>query len=233
MTRMTVSQVLAEANAAMVGPDLDVTGALATLLSGVTAALPADAAAVLVTTEGSLEVLAATSHRVADIEVYQAQVDEGPCLDAISSAEAVSGVGADELAGRWPVVGPVIVRSGYHSVQAIPMTWRGEAFGGLNIFRTDARGFEEQQAECRALADAMTMVIVNSRLGGELLVSGLRTALADRAVVEQAKGALGYVRSLDMPAAFDALVELAREEGVPLGMAARRVMDRARTGALT
>ena len=83
MTRLTVSEVLAGANAAIVGPDLDVTGALASLLTGVTGALPADAAAVLVTTEGSLEVLAATSHRVADLEVYQAQVDEGPCLDAM------------------------------------------------------------------------------------------------------------------------------------------------------
>ena len=64
-------------------------------------------------------------------------------------------------------------------------------------------------------------------------MSGLRTALADRAVVEQAKGVLGYVRSLDMPAAYDALVAMAHEEGAPLGVAARRVMERARTGALT
>ncbi len=233
MTRLTVSEVLAGANAAIVGPDLDVTGALASLLNGVTGALPADAAAVLVTTEGSLEVLAATSHRVADIEVYQAQVDEGPCLDAMHTAQEVHGVGVDELVGRWPVAGPVIVRSGYQSVQAIPLTWRGEAYGGLNVFREEARGFEDQQVECRALADAVTMLIVNARLDGELLVSGLQTVLADRAVVEQAKGALGYVRSLDMPAAFDTLVAMAREEGVPLGVAARRVMDRARTGALT
>ena len=131
------------------------------------------------------------------------------------------------------MAGPVIVRSGYQSVQAIPLTWRGEAYGGLNVFRAEPVGFEDQQDECRALADAVTMLIVNARLDGELLVSGLRTALADRAVVEQAKGALGYVRSLDMPAAFDALVAIAREEGVPLGVAARRVMERARTGALT
>jgi hypothetical protein len=233
MTRLTVSEVLAGANAAIVGPDLDVTGALASLLTGVTGALPADAAAVLVTTEGSLEVLAATSHRVADLEVYQAQVDQGPCLDAMHTGQEVHGVGADELVARWPVAGPVIVRSGYQSVQAIPLTWRGETYGGLNVFRADARGFEDQQVECRALGDAVTMLIVNARLDGELLVSGLRAALADRAVVEQAKGALGYVRSLDMPAAFDALVAISREDGVPLGVAARQVMERARTGALT
>ena len=63
-------------------------------------------------------------------------------------------------------------------------------------------------------------------------MSGLRSALSDRAVVEQAKGALGHVRSLDMSAAYDALVAMADEEGVRLGVAARRVMERARTGAL-
>ena len=47
MTRTSVSEVLARANAAMVEPDLDVTGALARLLNGVTAALPATAASEL------------------------------------------------------------------------------------------------------------------------------------------------------------------------------------------
>ena len=61
---------------------------------------------------------------------------------------------------------------------------------------------------------------------------GLRTALAERAVVEQAKGALAHTRSLDMAAAFDALGALADEEDVSLGVAARWVMDRARAGTL-
>ena len=71
MSRMSVSQVLARANAAMVAADLDVTGALASLLAGAVEALPAGAAAVLVESDGALEVLAATSHRATDVEVYQ------------------------------------------------------------------------------------------------------------------------------------------------------------------
>lgn len=232
MTRITVSEVLAGANAAMVGPDLDVTGALALLLTGVTDTLPADAAAVLVSTEGTLEVLAATSHGVADLEVYQAQVDEGPCLDAMRGGHEVHAVGADDIIARWPLAGPVIVRSGYVSAQAIPLTWRGSTYGGLNIFRAEGQGFEGQQVECRALADAVTMVIVTARLADEQFATGLRAALADRAVVEQAKGALGHVLSLDMSSAYEALVAVSTEEGVPLGVAARRVMERARTGTL-
>ena len=51
-------------------------------------------------------------------------------------------------------------------------------------------------------------------------------------MVEQAKGALAYTRSLEMAGAFDALVALADEEGVTLGVAARRVIARARQGTL-
>ena len=57
---------------------------------------------------------------------------------------------------------------------------------------------------------------------------------ADRylTLVELAKGALAHTRSLDMGAAFDALVALADDEGVTLGVATRQVMYRARSGTL-
>jgi len=233
MRSTSVSDVLATANAAMVRRDPDVTGALATLLSGVVAALPARAAAVLVEVDGGLELLAASNHRVADLEAYQAQVDEGPCLDALRSGVEVHSVGGDDLEARWPLAGPVIVAAGYRSVQALPLRWQGAVFGALNVFREEEAGFADQQAECRALADAVTLVILSSQLGEERIVSGLHTALEERAVVEQAKGALSHVLSVDMAAAFDALLALADDEGLSLGTAARRVMDRARAGTLS
>lgn len=232
MKLTSVSDVLARANAAMVGPDLDVTGALARLVAGVTTALPAQAAAVLVDVDGRLEVLAATSHRALDLEMHQAQVDQGPCLDAIRVGEEVHEVGAEALVARWPLAGPFIVASGYRSVQALPLTWHGATFGALNVFRADPTGFAEQQAECRALADAVTLLIVSAHVEHDHLAVGLRTALAERAVVEQAKGALAHTRSLDMAAAFEALGAIADEEDVSLGVAARWVMDRARAGTL-
>jgi hypothetical protein len=232
MTRTSVSEVLARANAAMVGADLDVTGALARLLTGVTASLPASAAAVLVDTDGSLEVLAATSHRALDLEMHQAQVDEGPCVDALRSGGEVHAVGSDELVSRWPQAGPAIVACGYRAVQALPLAWHGESFGALNVLREVTEGFEHQQPDCRALADAVTLLIVSAHVDHEPLAAGLRAALEDRTVVEMAKGALAHTRSLDMAQAFDALVGLADDEEVTLGVAARRVMDRARTGTL-
>jgi len=231
MNHTTVSAVLAAANAAMVGSTSDVTGVLARLLTGVTTALPARAAALLVQSEQAIEVLAATSHRAQDLEQFQAQADEGPCLDAIHTGTEVHAVGHDALTERWPVTGPAILAAGYQSVQAVPLRWQGTVFGALNIFREEAAGFTEQQEDCQALADAVTLVIVNAHLTDDSLLAGLNAALAERALVEQAKGALAHVLSLDMASAYDALVALADAEAVPLGGAARRVMERARAGA--
>jgi hypothetical protein len=232
MKRISVSQILASANATMVRPDRDVTGAIALLLAQTLEALPADAAAVLVESEGALDLLAATSHRVADLEVYQAQVDEGPCLDAIREGVSVGAAGAARISARWPVAGPVIVQSGYTALLATPLTWQGNAFGGLNLFRSDGTSFEGQEEDCRALADAVTLILVSGRLGAEYLTEALHAALEDRAVVEQAKGALAHIRSLEMAQAYGALLALAEADGVPLGTAARRVMEQARTGTL-
>ena len=235
MSPRTVSEVLAVVAAEVVSENHDVTGALAALLAGAVDALPADAAAVLVRSpSGDLEVLASTSHRAADLEMFQVQVDEGPCVDALRGGVSVDVVGHDALVARWSLAGPAVVGSGYAMVHATPLLWRGETFGALNVFRTDAADVGERgAAACRAFADAATVLLVtNGRFDPDRLTSSLDEALGARAVVEQAKGALAHARGLDMAHAFEALRGVAEEEGVGLGEAARRVMDRARTRTL-
>ena len=112
--------------------------------------------------------------------------------------------------------------SGYRSVQALPLTWHGRPSAPSTC--SGRSGFEHQQPDCRALADAVTLLIVSAHVDHDHLAAGLRAALEDRALVELAKGALAHTRSLDMAEAFDALVALADEEEVTLGVAARRVM---------
>jgi hypothetical protein len=112
------------------------------------------------------------------------------------------------------------------------MTWQGATFGGLNLFREEATGFEHQLADCRALADAVTLLLVSARLTPDQLGVGLQAALEERATVELAKGALAHALQLDMPGAFDALTDLAEQEQLSLGVAARVVMERARGRSL-
>lgn len=124
------------------------------------------------------------------------------------------------------------MRAGYVSLEVLPLRWQGRCFGVLAVFSSEPGGFGDRHDACRALADAVTLVLATGHVEARHLAEGLRTVLEERAVVERAKGALAYSRSIPVPAAYEALLALAEAEDVTLGVAARRVVERARTGAL-
>src|SRR4051794_41891838 len=130
MRSSTTERTLADVLGALVS-DHEPTDVLADLVRTCAALLPADAAALLVDNgHGRLELLSATSHRTAELELYQAQQDSGPCVDAARTGEPVSANGEAEITGRWPDVGAAIVAAGFLGVHAFPMTWRGAGGGG-------------------------------------------------------------------------------------------------------
>lgn len=228
----TMFDVLADATTMTVEGGADVTGAVSRVLDGSLDVLGVAASAVLVRTDQGLELLAATSHRVADLEIHQVQHDEGPCVDAVSLAAEVDEDGREAILTRWPTAGRAVVEAGYTSVHAVPLVWRGRCFGALSSFGSRAVPSTADPAGRRLLGHALTLVIAAAAVGEEVIGAGITRALADRAVVEQAKGALAELRGLDMAAAYDALAELARTEGLGMGSAARLVLDRARDGTL-
>lgn len=231
MTVMSVTDVLAQANAAMVGPHHDVTGILAELLTGVVDVLSANAAAVLVTSNDSLEVLTATSHRAVDLELHQIQLSEGPCLDALHTGDSISEHGDAPILRRWPSTGQVILSAGYTAVEATPLRWHDQTFGALNVFWSSEEAFQER-VDVRAMADALTLVLVSGTLEDEALAHSLSSALQNRGLVEQAKGALAHVLDIDTAEAFQSLTALARRDHLTLGRAAEHVMALARRGVL-
>ena len=61
--------------------------------------MSADAGGVLVSSPtGQLEVLAATSHRVADLEAYQTGAEQGPCVECLSKGRQIDVASAAEAA---------------------------------------------------------------------------------------------------------------------------------------
>ena len=233
MTHRSVSDALAVATASMVRGQ-SATGPLARLVADVVDVLGAAAAAIIVQTRAhGLEVLTASSHRVEDIEAYQVLSNGGPCIDCIEHGAAVAARGRSEIVDRWPDTGAAIVSAGYSGVRASPLRWRGRTFGGLNVFFTDGDVDPLEDEAAQAFADAATMLILSSAtLDENLLDRTLLAALEGRAVVEQAKGALAQLRSLDMDRAYHALLELAAGGEVDLADAARSVLQRASEGTL-
>lgn len=197
------------------------------------ATVSADAGGVLVTAPaGTLEVLAASSHRAADLEAYQAGSEQGPCVECIEEARAVSVRSVEEAESRWPGFGARMTEAGYVRAYAVPMRWHGQGIGGLNLFwRTAGRLEEDEVVVLQTLADILTLAVVHvSPVTPSDALQRLRAALTSRGTIEQAKGVLAYQRDIDMEAAYDVLVSLAQERRTPLAETAESVVDSARRG---
>jgi hypothetical protein len=225
MSTQPVAGAFASAVAALVG-EPDVADVLHHLVSDCATVMEADAVAILARgADGELSLLSATSHGVAELEMLQAQRDEGPCVDVIARSEAVSAAGADQLTARWHDVGRAITDAGFTSVDAYPLRWRGTALGGLNVFWETPSGRHRDPTVGQAFADVAMLALIRSiPVSTEQALAHLHDALSARALVEQAKGVIAQVDGLDMSAAYDTLVLCAEESGETLTQAARRVV---------
>lgn len=227
MVPTTSGQAFAAANAAMVRGD-DGASTIHVLLADCMALLGADAAGVLVRAgEQGLEMLAASSHEAAELELYQSQVRAGPCVDAISSGETVAASGDADLVERWPEFGRAMAGAGLSSVHAAPMRWHRHVLGGVNLFWRQTRDLTEEEHELAgAFADICTLALMQKGADdGAGIAEQMRIALRGRVVIERAKGVLAQTDGLQMGQAFAHLVELSRERSEPLATVAQRVLD--------
>lgn len=225
----THTEVLAETARQLVN-GTDVTDLLARLVRSSATAVGGDAVGLLVrVSSGGLELLASTSHRVSELEIFQVQQDSGPCIDAIATGEPVSVVGRAAVHARWPVVGTAIAERGYASVHAFPLVWRGRVLGGLNVFSASELDWDEQQlALGQTFADVATLAVVHlPELSEQDLDGRIHLALQGRVVIEQAKGALAHVSGVSPEEAYDQLTRLADDRGTTLTVAAREVIQAA------
>lgn len=230
MTATSATQAFADAARAMV-EDGDVAGTLVGLLDDCAGLTAADALGILVRSEetGELELLAATSHQAAELELYQRQREAGPGPETIETAAQVVARSPGEMIDRWGDVGAAIAGAGYGAVHSSPMRWRDRTFGALNAFQRTADQLDEDAlALAQAFADVATIVIVTNReLSRHQLEDRVRVALEGRVVIEQAKGVLAYRNDIDVAAAYDLLAERAGRDGASLTEAAVKVVREA------
>lgn len=192
----------------------------------------ADAGGVLVRSANEhLDVLAATTHRAADLEAYQATAEDGPCVESMHAQQVVSVDSPTEADARWPGFGDRMRTAGYQRCFAVPMRWQGVGIGGLNLFWKEPGSEAVDEVLLQTFADVLTLAALHVR---PLTVAGatarLQEALEARGGVEQAKGVLSWQHDLDMVDAYAALLRIADERDLTLGEAADAVVDAAMRG---
>ena len=209
--------------------DFDVIDFLHVLTDRSVELLGASAAGLLLADpRGELRVVAASSEQARLLELFQIQHEQGPCLDCFHGGEPVVVTDLSAAAERWPRFAPAAQQAGFAAVQALPMRLRAQIIGALNLFRTTAGPFGEDETRIgQALADVATISLLNERSlrRSETLNEQLQTALNSRVTIEQAKGKLAERLQVDLDHAFDLLRNYARSRNRRLSEMARAFVD--------
>jgi GAF domain-containing protein len=207
------------------------TEGLAAALQDVVAATGAmfgvDGAALsLLDEEGVLRWVAASDPAVELVERAQLDLDEGPCLDAVSSDRVVA---TPDLAGdgRWPRTEAVVRHHRMRAVLAAPIRVDDVPVGSLNLYAREVRQWSEAdlqaiEAYAAVVADLLVSELHREDHGDK--VGQLEHALLSRVLVEQAKGVLMARLGLGSRPAFERLRRQAREQRRKLDEVAREVV---------
>jgi GAF domain-containing protein len=194
--------------------DFDVIDVLTVLSHRCVEAIDVDAAGVLlVSPQGALQFVASSSELMKVLELFQIQVDEGPCVDAFRTGEIVVNPDLADPDSKWPRFSPRALELGFESVYCLPMRLRGQVIGALNLFRTPPGTLDDDDViVAQGFADMATIAILQHRttLDAATVNSQLNHALNSRIAIEQAKGKVGEALGCDMDEAFARLRAHAR-----------------------
>jgi transcriptional regulator with GAF, ATPase, and Fis domain len=182
----------------------------------------------LVAPEGDLRIVASSSEEMRLVEVFELQSQEGPCPDCYRTGQPTVANDLSADAARWPLFGPVALKAGFLSAQALPMRLRGVTIGALNLFRNETGALDDADIlASQALADVATIAILQRRAAvqAHLVVAQLNHAGNGRGMVEQAKGLLAERASIDMEGAFSWLRNHARSHNLLLVDVAQLIID--------
>jgi GAF domain-containing protein len=173
-----------------------------------------------------LRLLAATSEQARELELFQLQADEGPCVECYRTGEPVSVADLRAAKDRWPRFVPAALDAGFASVHAVPMRAAGIVLGALGLFGTRPGELNEaDRLVGQTLAHIACVAILQDHAPTPATVMPqLRAALASRVQVEQAKGFLRETLDVSVEQAFALLRTYSRSHGEHMTEVARRLM---------
>jgi GAF domain-containing protein len=207
--------------------DFDVVELLTELTEHCTQLLEVSSAGLLLTDpRGQLHLMAATSERTRELELFQLQAEDGPCLECFATGEPVSVADLRAAVDRWPRFVPAATDAGFASVHAVPMRAGGTVLGALGLFGSRAGDLNDADLlVAQTLAHIACVAILQEHPHTPAtVIPHLRAALISRVVVEQAKGYVRERLNVSVEDAFMLLRRHARTNGDHLTEVACRLI---------
>ena len=186
------------------------------------------AGVMLASPEGTLGLVASSSEAMRLLELFELQAQEGPCLDAFRTGQAVAHENLQAGSGRWPAFSTAALQAGFQSALALPLRLREAIIGALNLLSATRTPMAEADViVARAFADLATLSIIQHRTAAEAhrLNEQLSDALNSRVVIEQAKGVISERGGIDVAEAFSRLRTYARNTNLRLTDVAQATID--------
>jgi GAF domain-containing protein len=168
-----------------------------------------------------------TTVQTLEIDAVQYALDDGPCLDSARHRREnrVDDLVVDD--GRWPEFAKECREDGLRSLLALPLLSGDECVGAINLYGWAPNAFEAfDTALVRVAASrcADAVVAVTTLDGVRRLAGQLEQAMANRAVIEQAKGVLMAMRGVPEHEAFEVLRKSSQERNVKLRVLAQQIV---------
>jgi GAF domain-containing protein len=163
---------------------------------------------------------------VGEIDAFQNQAGEGPCLDAIAHAAMVY---ADDLEtdGRWPAFGPRAAGRGVRSALALPLIDNG-AIGAINLYARFPAAFgvlDRAKGVVLASLASVALSAAHTFEDEERRIGNLHSALSSREVIGQAQGILMERERIAADQAFDILRRASQYLNIKLREVAQALVD--------
>ncbi|MGY1706595.1 GAF and ANTAR domain-containing protein [Geodermatophilus sp. SYSU D00697] len=181
------------------------------------------AASLTVLQSGRATTVAATDEVAEDLDEVQYRSRSGPCLAAGVTGRVV-GVPDVRTDRRWPELAGAAAARSCRGVLSVPAPGRTPVAGSLNLYLPDGSDRGRDQALARFCV--LAAVPLWNRYCHDSAVrhaENLETALATRAVIDQAKGIVMERFRLPADQAFDVLVRISNDTNTKLREVATRV----------
>ena len=195
--------------------------ALELIVQGALDAVPqaARVGVTLLERDGTITSRAPSDDVVRDLDCLQAELREGPCVEAIQRKERTVMPDMADAYDLWPRFAPAAAERSVRSMASFPLFQ--SAFPGALTFYTDTAGsFDDHALDVAALFASHAALV----LQGASRIDQLNTGLQSRDMIGQAKGILLERFGKDSEQAFAMLVESSQQTNMKLNEVAQWVV---------
>jgi transcriptional regulator with GAF, ATPase, and Fis domain len=173
-----------------------------------------------------VETPAASDPLVNQLDQWQYELGEGPCLDAVfvENMYVIEDMNSED---RWPNWAPKAASLGVQSVLSLRLNTPSAVVGGLNLYSKAVYAYDDDQVITATIyaAHASSAIAATSK------VEQLNTGMQTRHMIGMAQGLLMHRYGLNEEQAFKFLARISQDANVKLRDVAAKVIAEAKNNA--